>query len=98
MVPKGDKKEDSRRVRAGLKFLHLSGGDELRAHYIWLLKRLLTDLKPEDLSTRAIVSLVAILIPDHSRLLARVMVGRGPGLQLVGGDCAPDRTGPEQLH
>lgn len=58
------------RVTAALDFLRSGGGDEMRDHYIWSVKSVLTNMAPEDLSTTALVSILAILIPEHSRFLA----------------------------
>lgn len=77
------------RVTAALDFLDAGGGDDMRDHWIWQLKHVLTDLTPEYLSTATLVSVLAILIPDHSRFLAgRLPVDRGPGtiLRLIRDD------------
>lgn len=57
------------RVTAGLGFLHSGGGDELREHYLWTLDQVMSHLHPENLSTQALVSILAVLIPEHSRFL-----------------------------
>jgi hypothetical protein len=49
-------------------------GEELRAHYIWLLRRMLGNITPDDLATSTMVSLVDLLMPEHSRI-----VGDTPG-------------------
>lgn len=67
------------RVAAGLNFLEAGGGEELREHYLWVLKSLMTNMAPEDLSTDTLVSIVAVLIPEHSRFLAgQPPTGRRP--------------------
>jgi hypothetical protein len=81
-------------ISAALKYLR-SCPEDVRDHYVWLLKRLLTNLKPRDLSTESIVSLVAILIPEHSRLLASPEPGAGDGgvvLNLVASGVCDDRV------
>lgn len=62
------------RVTACLKFLEAGGGEDLRHHYLWLVKSVMTNMAPEDLSTDTLVSIAAVLIPEHSRFLA----GRQP--------------------
>jgi hypothetical protein len=57
------------RVTAGLDFLRTGGGEELREHYIWVLKQVMGHIKPEDLSTATLVSMLAVLIPEHSRFI-----------------------------
>lgn len=59
------------RVSAGICFLRSGGGDQLRAHYLWTLDQVMGHLRPEDLSTPTLVSLLAVLIPEHSRFLIR---------------------------
>lgn len=53
-----------------------AGGEELRSHYVWLLRRMLGNIRPEDLATTTVVSLVALLMPDHSRIV-RGAPGKG---------------------
>lgn len=60
------------RVTAGLNFLEANGGEELRAHYLWLLRRMLGNITPEDLGTSTVISLVALLIPEHSQVVGGV--------------------------
>lgn len=62
------------RVTAGLDFLRTAGGEDVREHYLWQLKQMMLDMPPEKISTSALVSLVAVLIPEHARVLA----GRQP--------------------
>jgi hypothetical protein len=64
------------RVTAALNYLNIGGEDELRAHYLWLLKQVMMNLTFEDVPTSTLVSMLSILIPEHSR----VLVGRAvPG-------------------
>lgn len=67
LKPQG--REIEHRVTAGLGYLQAGGGEELRSHYLWLLDRMLGNIRPEDLSTPTVVSLVALLMPDHSRIV-----------------------------
>lgn len=57
------------RVTAGLNYLQAGGGEDLRDHYLWLLRRMLGNIRLEGLSTSTLVSLVALLMPDHSRIV-----------------------------
>lgn len=82
-MPTVDGVEAGLRVTAALDFLHSAAGDDIRDHCVWQLKHVLTDLSPEYLSTATLVSLLAILIPDHARFLAgRLPMDRGPGTVL----------------
>ncbi len=45
------------------------GGEDLRSHYLWTLDGVMGNLHPEDLSTSALVALLAVLIPEHARIL-----------------------------
>lgn len=74
-----DSLETGHRVGAALDWLH-AGTDEdeaTHAHYVWAVKSMMTNLAPEDLSTTTLVSLLAILIPEHGRLLASKFPGWG---------------------
>ena len=62
------------RVAAALDLLRLGNDEDVRPHAIWALKQVISDVVPEQLSTTAIVSLLSILIPEHSRILS----GQGP--------------------
>lgn len=64
-----EQEDAASRVTAGLGYLNSGGGEELRAHYLWLLEQMMGNLCPRDLTTDTIVSLVALLIPDHARAL-----------------------------
>jgi hypothetical protein len=74
------------RVSAALNFLQ-SGEEDVRDHYLWQVRQVLGDMTPDDLSTEALVSLLAVLIPEHSRVLtSRRPVGgetRGRLLHLI---------------
>lgn len=65
----GDGAEIEHRVAAGLHYLDAGGGEELRDHYVWLIRTMLSNLAPDDLSTSTLVSLVALLMPEHSRAI-----------------------------
>lgn len=65
-------------VTAGMDFLRMNGGEDLREHYLWSLKQLMADLPPEKLSTSALVALHVILIPEHARAI-REIGGRPSG-------------------
>lgn len=53
------------------------GGEELRSHYVWLLRRMLGDITPDDLATQTMAELVTLLMPDHSRIIGGVAPGKG---------------------
>lgn len=63
------------RVTAALRYINLRGGDDVREHYIWLLRHVLSDMTPEDLTNSTLVSLLAVLAPEHSRVLADRRIG-----------------------
>lgn len=89
--------ETGLRVTAGLDFLRSGGGEELREHYLWQIKQMMSAMPPDQLSTSALVSLVAVLIPEHARLLAAREPGTVSGtvLRLVrdGGDVRDGAAG-----
>jgi hypothetical protein len=83
-------------VAAALDWARCGTDGDIREHCLWQLKELMTALAPEHLSTAAVVSLIAILVPEHSRFLA----GRDPAagdvgvvLRLVPGDGADAGAG-----
>jgi hypothetical protein len=45
--------------------------DDLRKHSLWLVKTMMTNLTPEDLSTGTLVKIAEALAPDHSAFVAR---------------------------
>jgi hypothetical protein len=53
-------------------------GKGLRAHHLWLLRRMLGNITLEDLATATVVSLVALLMPDHSRIVGGGDPDHGP--------------------
>lgn len=61
--------ETGLQVTHALDYLRSSGGEDLRSHYLWVVKALMTRMTPEDLSTESLVSLVAILVPEHARFI-----------------------------
>lgn len=77
------------RVIAALGFLNSGNDDDMREHYIWAVKSIMTHLVPEQLATSTLVSLLAILIPEHSAHLRIRPTDGGPGpgkiLRLVRG-------------
>jgi hypothetical protein len=94
-----DGAEDGSRIKAALDIL--SGDEKLREHYIWTLKTMMTHMVPEDLSTRTLVSIVALLLPEHSRFIARRMspAGRRPrarDLRIVQGGTSATRVARNQ--
>ena len=73
-----DPAEVALQVIAALDFVQ-STPDDSRAHFIWTLKNMMATMPPETLSTPTLASLVAILIPEHCRVLAATgQPGRGP--------------------
>lgn len=71
--------ETNLRISAGLDYVAASGdGEDVRAHYLWMVQQITRDVPLEKLTTSEIVSLVAVLIPAHSRVLGRD-VGGPPG-------------------
>ena len=44
-------------------------GEDVRSHNLWAVRELMYDMSPEDLTTAELVSMVAIMIPAHSRVL-----------------------------
>jgi hypothetical protein len=80
------------RVSAALNFLQ-AGEEDVRDHYLWQIRQVLGDLTPEDLSDEALVSLLAVLAPEHSRVLAARRPGsgkpRGRLLHLIPNIAAP---------
>lgn len=59
------------RVQLAIDFAESADDDEIRPHNMWQLQRMLTDMEPDDLLTTEIVALIAVLVPAHSRWLAR---------------------------
>lgn len=54
-------------------------------HMHWLLKTMMNDVKPTDLTPTELLALLAVLVPAHSRvLLARAPAG-GPTLTVLPG-------------
>lgn len=84
--------ETSLRISAGMDFVAAGNDEDVRGHYLWQVKQLMHALAPEDLSTPELVSLVAVLIPAHSRLLGGQPTGRDSAtvLSIVRGDVAAD--------
>jgi hypothetical protein len=64
----------SSRVAAALDYMGADGAD-VREHYLWVLRKMFDEVTPDDLSTSALISLTAVIIPEHARVLA----GRSPG-------------------
>lgn len=59
----------SLRMAAALDYARLGKDEEIRAHYLWLVKEMMARIAPEDLSTSALVSTVVAWMPTHTRLL-----------------------------
>lgn len=57
----------SLRIAAALDYVRVGNDEEIRAHYLWLVKEMMTRMTPEDLSTSALVATVVAWTPDHSR-------------------------------
>lgn len=77
------------RITAALDYVSSSNDDELRPHYLQEVSQITEVVSLSDLTTAELVSLTALLIPAHSRILegrprpdAVAPVGR---LRLVGG-------------
>ena len=66
------------RVTAALDFLR-SGGEEMRDHYLWCVRQVMSSLPLDEVSTSALVSILAVLVPEHARFLR----GREPGTGVV---------------
>lgn len=72
------------RVTAALHYVESGLEIDSRAHYLWTLKNVMRNLELENLSTQTLVSLLAILIPEHSRILtSREMRQHPRGLRIV---------------
>lgn len=56
-------------VTAALDYAQ-SVGEEVRAHYLWNVQRITDVVGMADLTTSELISLSALLIPAHSRILA----------------------------
>ena len=77
------------RITAAVNYVQ--AGDDVRAHCLWTLRGILTNMAPEDLSTSALASIIAILIPEHSRFLVRRNPRLGPApLRLIAGPTRDD--------
>lgn len=72
------------RVTAALHYIESGLEIDTRAHYLWTLKNVMRNLELEHLSTQTLVSLLAVLIPEHSRVLATREIRQQPsGLRIV---------------
>lgn len=65
--------EMSLKITAALDYANASDGRDIREHYLWTLTQITDAVGLADLTTAELVTLTALLIPAHSRVLA----GRG---------------------
>lgn len=88
----------SLRMAAALDYLRGGNDEDMREHYIWLVKQMMAKMAPEDLSTSALVATVVAWTPDHSRVIIGKPVGGDSAtvLQLVPSDaaCSSALSGP----
>lgn len=57
------------RVTAALDYARSSQDEDIRPHYLHMVQQLTEDVRLADLTTEELVSLTALLIPAHSRVL-----------------------------
>lgn len=74
-----------KRIDAALDFIKETGDYTVRDHYLWELKQVMASMPPDELSTTAIISLLAVLVPEHARFLAGRKPVSGPVLRLIPG-------------
>lgn len=67
------------RIIAALGYVDSVEDVDMRPHLLWQVKAIMTRMRPEDLSDNALVSLVAILGPEHSRFID----GVSPGAKVI---------------
>lgn len=63
----------SLRITAALDYANASDDRDIRDHYLWTVTQITDVVGLADLTTAELVTLTALLIPAHSRVLA----GRG---------------------
>lgn len=58
------------RITAALDFMRCGGdAEELRAHFLWEVKTIMTEMNPEDYSTTGLAALLGVMIPEHASFL-----------------------------
>jgi hypothetical protein len=72
-----------KRVTAALDFIETTNDYAVRDHYLWELKQVMASMPPDQLSTATIISLLAVLVPEHARFLAGRKPVPGPVLWLL---------------
>lgn len=58
------------RITAALDYARSSNEMDMRAHYLWQVQQITSNVSLDDLTTPELVSLAALLIPPHSRVLS----------------------------
>lgn len=62
--------EMSLKITAALDYANASNDQDIRDHYLWTVGQITDVVAPTDLTTAELVTLTALLIPAHSRVLA----------------------------
>lgn len=65
-----DTRQTAMRIAAAFEFVGEHDDEDVRPHYLDQVCQLHRDIKPDDLTTAELASLVVILAPAHSRVLA----------------------------
>lgn len=73
------------RVTNALDYLRVGGGEELRDYYLFATEQALSRLRLQDLRTSTLVSLLALIMPELSRIIGGRSDDGGDGvvLQLI---------------
>lgn len=68
-MPNSEPVEVGLRVTAALDYVRSSNDDDIRPHYLRMVQDLTEEVHLSDLTTAELVTLTALLIPAHSRIL-----------------------------
>jgi hypothetical protein len=81
--------EMSLRLTAALDYVAAGDASDVRDHFLWLVKQMMADMVPEDLTTEELVTTVVAWSPAHSRAISSREPSDGESatiLQLVPND------------
>jgi hypothetical protein len=68
-MPDAEPVEVGLRITAALDYARRSAHENIRPHYLWQLEKITETVTLDDLTDAELVSLTALLIPCHTRLL-----------------------------
>jgi hypothetical protein len=62
--------EMSLRMTAALDYVAAGDETEIRHHFLWVVKKMMADMVPEDLTTAELVTTIVAWTPAHSRIIS----------------------------